>query len=308
MRLARILLCAAAMLPRPVFAGETVMITRRCTQRQFLLRPDDETHDIYLYALGLAAEKYGVDLIYAMVMSNHHHLHGHDREGDRAEFYRYLHALVARATNFALGRFENFWDSNQTSVVRLVSVDDLIEKIVYAATNPVAAGLVARVDQWPGVNTIKALLDKQPIVVKRPWRFFSEDMPDEVTLHFRIPPEYGDQDVILARIRARIAEVEAEHAAARAATGAAVLGRRAVRLQSWRDRPRTFEPRFGISPQVACRDKWRRVEALARNRLFVTAYVAARELWKAGRATLFPPGTYWLARHAFVPVAEPPKI
>ena len=296
------------MLPRPVFAGETVMITRRCTQRQFLLRPDEETNEIYLYALGLAAERYGVDLIYAMVLNNHHHLHSHDRKGDRAEFYRYLHSVVARATNCALGRFENFWDSNQTSVVRLLSVDDLVEKIVYAATNPVAAGLVARVADWPGVNTIKALLDKKPIVVKRPRRFFTKDMPDEVTLNFRIPPEYGDEDVVLARIRTRIAEVEAEYAAERAKTGATVLGSHAVLQQSWKDRPRTHEPRFRLSPQVASRDTRLRIEALARNRLFRTAYAAARALWKAGLKTLFPPGTYWLARHAFVPVAEPPKI
>ena len=52
--------------------------------------------------------------------------------------------------------------------MRLVTVDDLMHKIVYSATNPVTAGLVARVDQWPGVNTLKALLEKRPIVVREP--------------------------------------------------------------------------------------------------------------------------------------------
>ncbi len=36
---------------------------------------------------------------------------------------------LARATNALRGRFENFWAAEQTSVVRLVEVDDLIEKV-----------------------------------------------------------------------------------------------------------------------------------------------------------------------------------
>ena len=284
------------------------MITRRVSQRQFVLRPDPEVNQIYLYVLGLAAQRTGVELIHAMAMSNHEHPVLHDRTGTRVAFYQYLHGLVARATNALRGRFENLWSSEQTSVVRLVEVDDVIEKVVYAATNPVTAGLVARVHHWPGVNTLRALLEKRPIVVQRPRHFFSEDMPEEVTLTFALPPELGDTDALLARIRARVAEVEAAEAARRAATGARVLGRRGVRKQSWRDRPRTHEPRFGLRPQVAAGNKWARIEALQRNARFVSDYLEARARWRAGLPTMFPAGTYWLRHFAFVPVAAPPKI
>ena len=101
------------MLPRPVLPGETVMITRRVTQRQFVLRPDPDVNQIYLYVLGLAAQRTGVDLIYAMTMSNHEHPVVHDRAGTRVEFYQYLHQLVARATNALRGPgvmgFGRFW-------------------------------------------------------------------------------------------------------------------------------------------------------------------------------------------------------
>ena len=284
------------------------MITRRCSERRYFLRPDPETVQTYLYALGLASERTGFGLVHAMTMSNHEHVEGFDPNGRRVEFYQYLHELVARAVNCLRGRFENFWASEQTSVVRLVTVDDLVEKIVYAATNPVTAGLVARVHQWPGVNTLSALLDKRPIVVRRPRHFFSEDMPEEVTLHFRLPPGLGDEDEILERIRRRVAEVEAEQAAARAETGRGVLGRRAVRKQSWRDQPSSHEPRFGLRPQVACRHKWARMEALQRNARFLADYIDARHLWLAGQPCLFPAGTYWLRRFAHVPVAGVPKI
>ena len=126
------------------------MMTRRCTQRQFLLRPDPDTVQTYLYVLVLAAQLAEVDLIYAMTMSNHEHVELADPHGARVLFYQYLHELVARAMNCLRGRFENFWATEQTSVVRLVTVDDLIEKIVYSATNPVTAGLAARVDRRQG--------------------------------------------------------------------------------------------------------------------------------------------------------------
>ena len=50
---------------------------------------------------------------------------------------------------------------------------------------------------------------------------------------------------------------------------------------------------------------WARIEALLRNRAVVADYVTARDRWRQGEPTLFPPGTYWLRRFAYVPVAEP---
>jgi hypothetical protein len=43
------------MLPRQVLPGQFYMITRRCTQRQFLLRPDRETNNAFTYCLIEAA-------------------------------------------------------------------------------------------------------------------------------------------------------------------------------------------------------------------------------------------------------------
>ena len=43
------------MMPCEVIPGRFYMVTRRCTQRQFLLRPDAETNNAFLYCLGVAA-------------------------------------------------------------------------------------------------------------------------------------------------------------------------------------------------------------------------------------------------------------
>ena len=80
-------------------------------------------------------------------------------------------------------------------------------------------------------------------------------------------------------------------------TGASVLGRKNVLAQKWSDRPGSREPRRQLSPRVAGRNKWSRIEALLRNRAFRDAYAAARESFAAGiRDVIFPAGTYWLRR------------
>ena len=72
--LARRLLAQAAMSePRRIMPETTSMLTRRCTQRQFLMRPDDEMNNAFLYCVIEAAQKFGISLILPQMMSTHHH-------------------------------------------------------------------------------------------------------------------------------------------------------------------------------------------------------------------------------------------
>jgi REP-associated tyrosine transposase len=165
---------------------------------------------------------------------------------------------------------------------------------------------VERVHQWPGVTGLTALLAGRPLRATRPLHFFRPDgpMPDELELPLTIPPELGPAAEVLAELRDRVRAVELERAAERARTGRRVLGRRAVRAQSWRESPTSVEPRRNLRPRVASRNKWARIEALLRNRAFVMEYAIARDRWRNGIPAIFPPGTYWLQRFASVPVLE----
>ncbi len=296
-------------LPRPVYPGSASMVTRRCTQRMFLLRPDRETNNAFLYCLGVAAQRHDIDLMNFIQMSNHLHDAFFDREGNAPAFYEDCHRLLAKCMNALRGRWENFFSSSQTSVVRLETREALIDRLVYIATNPVKAGLVERVDQWPGASGYQALLTGQPIVAKRPKPFFAEDgtMPEEVTLRLAIPPELGDAEEILKEVRARVETVEQTEALRRARTGKRVLGRYAVLRQSWRDSPGGSESRRGLSPTFAARSLWAALEAIERKRDFIAAYRAARIKLLAGAPTSFPPGTYWLRRFAGVAIAGTEK-
>lgn len=291
-------------LPRPVYPRSFSLLTRRCTQRQYLLRPDPETNNAFIYCLAVAAQRHQIDVMNFVQMSNHLHDAIYDREGNGPAFYECFHKLLAKCVNALRGRWENFFSSAQTSVVRLLTVDAVIEKIVYVATNPVNDGLVARVADWPGANGYRALIEGTVLRATRPRHFFADDgdMPAEVTLELTIPSELGDRASIVAAVQARVAAVEAEQAAKRAANGTHVLGRYAILRQSWRDSPNSREPRRGLRPTVAARNLWARLEALQRDRDFIAAYREARKAWVAGTPVLFPYGTYWLRRFCGVTV------
>ncbi len=212
--------------------------------------------------------------------------------------------------NALRGRWENFFASEQTNVVRLMTTEDLINKLVYVATNPVKAGLVERVSDWPGASGYHALMAGEPLRATRPKHFFAENgsMPETVSLHLTIPAELGDRDTILTEVRARVAAVENDEARKRAETGRKVVGRYGVLRQSWRDSPTSREPRRGLRPTIAARSLWVRLEAIQRKREFRAAYQRARLALLAGLPIPFPHGTYWLVRFMGVAVEPSEKM
>jgi REP element-mobilizing transposase RayT len=280
------------------------MITRRCTQRQFLLRPDDETNNAFIYCLAEAAGRYGIVVMLTQMMSNHHHTVIYDPEGRINEFMEQFHKMLAKCQNVLRGRWENLWASEPPCVVEAVERNDVLDRLVYVATNPVKDGLVDRVHHWPGPKAFGALVAGRPLRADRPRHFFREDgpMPAQVELTLTIPPQLGDRTEFLAQLRERVAAVEAAHDKSRLESGRRVLGRGRVLRQSWRDCPTSHEPRRCLRPRVAARSKWARIQTLKRNRAFVTAYRLARAAWLAGAPIRFPVGTYALRRFANVPI------
>jgi REP element-mobilizing transposase RayT len=110
-------LACLGMLPRQVLPRQFYLITRRCTQRQFLLRPDSATNNAFLYCLIDAASRCDIDVLLPCAMSNHYHVVIYDRAGRYPEFIEHFHKLLARSQNALRGRWENFWSSEQTCVV-----------------------------------------------------------------------------------------------------------------------------------------------------------------------------------------------
>lgn len=82
--------------------------------------------------------------------------------------------------------------------------------------------------------------------------------------------------------------------------------RQAVCAQRVTDRPHTREPRRKLSPRIAGRNKWARIEALQRCKQFVAEHRDAWRRWCSGaRDVVFPAGTYLPARRFQVAVVDP---
>jgi hypothetical protein len=263
------------------------------------------TANAFVYCMAVAQRKSQVDVMALVQMSNHLHDDIYDRHGTAPVFYKECHGLLAKCLNARWGRWENLFESKQTNAVHLTEREDLIRKLVYTFTNPVEAGLVERVMDWPGANGYEALITGKPLRATRPRFFFAEDgdMPEEVELHLRIPPELGDHDEIVAEVKRRVEEFERAAAERRAKTGQRVLGRNAVMRQSWQSMPKSRRPRRGLRPTIAAKNLWARLEQIQTNRDFARDHKKARRALLAGTPIPFPAGTYWMRRFVGVEVA-----
>ncbi|HEX9244280.1 MAG TPA: hypothetical protein VF875_17685 [Anaeromyxobacter sp.] len=284
--------------PRQVLEGTTYLVTRRASERRFFLRPSKETTAIFGYLLAVISERYGILLHAACVLSNHFHIVLTDPNARLPEFHRDLDALVARAVNCSLGRWEALWERDSYSAVRLETSETVLEKMVYVLANPVAAGLVRRGSEWPGLWSDPRLIGGDGVVFERPKDFFRADgpLPATARLRFLPPPGFEKVPEHIAELLEHLRRAEDRAAAVLEASGRSFMGVARVLAQKPYARPAPGEPRRGLNPRVACRNKWKRIEALLHLAGFRSAYREALAAWRAGaRDVKFPLGT-WLMR------------
>jgi hypothetical protein len=118
-------------------------------------------------------------------------------------------------------------------------------------------------------------------------------MPESAVLVFSAPRGFDSAEAFRAQVIARVNELEQAAADERRNAGTAVLGARRVLKQRPTERPAPGEPRRGLNPRVACRDKWKRIEILGQLTGFLDAYARALARYRAGEHQVpFPLGTY----------------
>ncbi len=257
-----------------------------------------------MYVLGLAAARYGIRVHAFCALSNHYHLVVTDPDAKLPAFHQLLDALVARALNAALGRWETFWAPDTYSAVRIVSASDAVDKSAYVLANPVAAGLVATGSAWPGAWSSPERIGGT-YRVTRPKEFFDARgaLPDEVTLELTPPPGFDSPEQFREEVERALATREAA-GRARWHARRGFLGLSRIFAQKPTARPSSGESRRNLNPRVAARDKWKRIEALGRLAEFLRAY---RSAWRKRRggseSVVFPHGTYLLRVFHAVPCA-----
>jgi putative transposase len=248
--------------------------------------------------LAESAEKFGIELVAWTAMSNHYHVVLRDVRGDLPKFMHRLNVLLAKCLNVQWKRWESLWSSDPVCATHLVTLDDVFNSVVYTLANPVTAHLVERVREWPGATSVKQMsgLAKE---VKRPIGYFREDgvMPRKVKL--RVTPIHArcaSPDAWRLRVFDALATKESAASEERAATGKRVVGFSALVSMSAFEQPKTTEKKRTLRPAIACKDKWKRVAAIASLKRFRLAYRLAREAFvKRQPDVIFPAGT-WMMR------------
>ena len=285
------------------------MVTRRTTQRQFLLRPSKAINQCIRYSVSIAAERSGAELHALMFMSNHYHIILTDVEGRLPVFTETLNRLLAKSLNVYHCRGENFWAGHvQPSHVHLPERADVFNKLVYLLCNPVQSNLVKEGKDWPGV---RVYLPGETKCVRPKFYFRSEDsggkMPKKAKLRLSLPECLGDKKAALKELKKLIKDREHALAEERASSGKRILGKEAVNRQRIDATPSSKDKPSSITPRLACRDKWRKIEILQLMKSFLSAYKQAWEQYKAGEVGVqFPLGSYkmGLINHAVIGEAD----
>ena len=292
-------------LPRPVLPNTTYMLTRRCIGRRFLLRPDRVINNIFVYCLALAAEKYGVEIHAACVMSNHYHLILTDVRGVLPDFTAWLNRQLAVCIKRVRKWDEVVWEPNVAcSAVELTGTSEVLDKVAYVLLNPVSAALVRSPERWPGVVTTLRALRRGTMSAKHPKVWFKNEPRESTTLTFTTPACFADQENYHSALEPLLVSRHAQVRTSMLRRGRGFLGRTRLRKTLVSDRPTSKKERFGRSPTFSALTRSRWLAALKKLRAFRIAYRTAYEAWCSGQWDVeFPIGTWWVARHAGAIVA-----
>jgi putative transposase len=295
-------------MPRRIISGRTFLITRRTQDRRFLFRPDPTMDQIFLYLVALYAEKFGVLISAAILMSTHLHIVLTDIEGRLPDFMMHLNRIMVLATSCYRRTRRTIWDKRKPSVVELLTPPAMIQKIAYTIANPVADHLVRTPSEWPG--TILRADDHagQLLEIPRPKVFFNHWWPPTVRLRVGWPPallETSSPDDLKAQLASELHAIEN----AAASRSRPFMGAKRILRCSPFQQSATPETRGLRSPTFAV-GRGRRADYLAAVtalRTFRSAYRRARDQWRAGdHARAFPHGTWWMARFHRASLDPPP--
>ena len=285
------------------------LVTTRCHQARFLLRPDPAINEAVLEWLTRAQRVYpGVHLFGLCVMSNHLHLLVRDTQGELAAWASYLLGNLARSINAIRERWGVVFERRYSAEPVL---DDaaLLDRLVYLVANPVHAGLCTQSRHWPGLllwtRAGESGLREVSWVGRKAYRSAcyrarqrGQAPPSSDGFRVRgrlvirpVPTEMGLGSEAGCEMAEAIAARERELAAERRRSGKPAMTRREVLAQDWRGAPR----RPKRSPRPACHTTERslRKAFLEGLREFVGAFREASAQWRLGiRNVAFPAWSY----------------
>jgi hypothetical protein len=286
--------------------GALVDVTCGTVRGHYLFRPSPELNEVVLGVLGRAQRLYPIRICCLAVLSSHFHLLADVDDADQlADFMQYACSNLARE----VGRLHD-WDgpvfAGRYHAI-IVSPEERAQaaRLSYCLAQGCKEHLVERLEDWPGVHSVRALLHDEPLIGywfdrsqeyaarRRGETFDRYRYATEETVELSPLPCWKDlpAETYRERVAGLVEEIEEEAAMERQRTGKPVLGVAAIRAQDPHYRltylARSPAPLF----LVASYSMWRTLyDAYA---WFVLEFRSAAEKLRAGdRAAPFPPGSF----------------
>lgn len=286
--------------------GSVVEVTARTIQSRLLMKPSTVVNDLIVGVLGRAQARYGMEILYAVFLSNHYHLLCRPRDARHlARFMNFVNSNLARELGRVYGWRARFWSRRYQAIPVSREPAALEARLLYLMAHGCKEGFVASPEEWPGVQTLTALLTGRPLQgtwfdrsreceARRQGREFGvRDFASTEELHLTPLPcwsEMGADDRVL-KLRQLVALVEREVLSRQGETGRRPKGARWVERQDPRSRP--VRTKRSPAPLIHAASRSVRETFRASYRAFVAAYREAASLLLAGARTVeFPRGCF----------------
>ncbi len=286
--------------------GALVEVTCRTVQGRLLLVPSPQLNDIILGVLGRAQRKLPLEIVgYVFVSSHFHLLLRVDDAKQLSDFMCFFNGNLAKEIGRRTGWKEKVWGRRYQAIVISDEEEMQVARLRYVLSHGIKEGLVARVEEWPGVHCAVPLMTGAP--VEGTWfdrtrehnaRLRGKELEkgesaSRETVQLSPLPcwKHLAEEAYRARIREMVQEINEAAAAAREKSQIPPLGPEGVRAQNPEARPRKIKK----SPAPFChalRKKDRKALWDAYS-WFVAAYREAAEKLRDGdRDAGFPPGSF----------------
>ena len=292
--------------PHEYRPGTYYEVVRRCTDRAHKLAPKESRRgtytssvkQLYQYATACFAALFGIEILAVCLMSNHMHEIVFDRYGFIAKFLQRRNAMFAKMIKVRYGLSGSVFEKCDGKYNRLEGAHAIAAKIAYVLANPVAAGLVASPEEWPGFVSSVADLAGSAVVVERPREYVSKKKkkrnPPRVTFVLGPPAE---AKVLFCDLSSPTAGVGADLArrvkSARRMHGDRFVGRARILATSPHARATSREPVGSRVPRFTTAGDVQLAKRLvAEMHAFRKAHRRAFEAVRCGkRRVTFPAGT-----------------
>ena len=127
-------------------------ISNRCFQARYYLKPSKGVNKVILGCLARYAQRYGIEIVCYVFMSNHYHIIARAPLGNMSEFMGNFQREVSKRLNPIRNRDNAFWQ-RRFSAEPILDEKAFYNMVNYVMNNPLNALLVTHVSQWEGLNS-----------------------------------------------------------------------------------------------------------------------------------------------------------